>query len=121
MDHSGLWLKRPHVHTAHQLGVRTQYSDLFATASGDDADRSGQLVFNRQPAVEEGYDHFLDTRGEGDTQEDVRGHLFGFIGRKDPSRLDPESLLRNTGLFRVKLRRHEVQADLAAAPAPRIP
>ena len=72
IDHSGVWLKRPHVEAAHQLGVGAQDADLLAAALRDDADRPRQLVLDRQAAVEERDHHFLEARGERHAQEDLR-------------------------------------------------
>ena len=68
---------RPHVEAAHQLGVGAQDADLLAAAPRDDADRPRQLVLDRQAAVEERDDDFLEARGERDAQEDLRDRLLG--------------------------------------------
>ena len=45
----------------------------------DDADRPGQLVLDRQAAVEERDDDFLEARGERHAQEDLGRHLLALV------------------------------------------
>ena len=85
IDHSGFWPNDPHVEAAHQLGVGVQDADLLPAAPRDDADRAGQLVLDRQAAVEERDDHLLEARGERDAQEDL-GRRSAWPGRSVKTR-----------------------------------
>ncbi len=100
---------------AHQLGVGGQDADLLAPAARDDANRSRQLILDRQTAVEERNHHFLGARGEGDAQEDLVRHLLALVVAENTVRLDAESLLGLPRLLGKNLGRHQVQPDLAAA------
>ena len=116
IDHSGVWLKLRISNPPIILASVVSDADFLAVALGHDADRARQLVFDRQATVEERDDHFLDARGEGDSQEDLGRRLLARSSLKTRRGSMPNRFSASWAWAEIELGRHEVQADLAAAP-----